>query len=712
MILKSLTLNNFLAYFGEQTITMPDTKNSSLTVIVGPNNGGKTSVIRALKFFLYGESSLPAGHKVREYVSNRLLEDTPEGGTAVAWVEVVIKHRFDSDTTEKKFRRQIEMKRASEDTWQKPSVTLFDVQFNGVGKPPKLVPDADGAWQRALRRLVPEALFDAFYFRGEPLDGKLLADVGNIRDALGLFLHENEWQQAESAANKVAERLERKLGELSAHAIQLRQAMERQTSLQTTLREIEQSREEILTEVAQLTQEKVVVDASYDKLENYDADGANRERTAAERARAEAMSRVASLDNAIHQSIGASLGLPFLKGAVSKVADMLSNMQQENILPADITEGFVDRVLTHPTCVCGRPHDDQTRENWGRYKAKALAVDASDGLRKLLDWVNPSGTWSIAQRGNRVRTELHGLLQDRKAAVESRHQADARYDEASRKLDLIPLNEIKALNKKRDQLTADIANRTKNIPVIERRIEQVKRDLAEIKAVVTTEQTKAGIAGGEFEALKAAKARAYDLASVLRRCRSRLSEHFRESLQKSLSESYDRHATDGSNAIIDARTLRPSISVNGKIGNVLGGGQSQLLALCYVVALARLRQQMHQWMETLGAKLGHVDDLSFFMDSPLGHMEDHYKRAAVSMIPGSAKQVTVLLWKGEWEYVRPQYGENAAAIHAIRFHTRMEDVRKISEPDRIYDFPNQTEELIVALPEGETQPRSEFLRIK
>jgi hypothetical protein len=74
--------------------------------------------------------------------------------------------------------------------------------------------------------------------------------------------------------------------------------------------------------------------------------------------------------------------------------------------------------------------------------------------------------------------------------------------------------------------------------------------------------------------------------------------------------------------------------------------------------------------------------------------------------------VTVLLWKGEWEYVRPQYGENAAAIHAIRFHTRMEDVRKISEPDRIYDFPNQTEELIVALPEGETQPRSEFLRIK
>jgi hypothetical protein len=93
-------------------------------------------------------------------------------------------------------------------------------------------------------------------------------------------------------------------------------------------------------------------------------------------------------------------------------------------------------------------------------------------------------------------------------------------------------------------------------------------------------------------------------------------------------------------------------------------------------------------------------------------MEDHYKKAATALIPRSAKQVLVLLWKEEWDYVREKIAQHADAIYAIRFNTREEDLLKIADADRRYTFPDRTEDLIVPLPAQDQQPHSELIRIK
>jgi hypothetical protein len=41
-------------------------------------------------------------------------------------------------------------------------------------------------------------------------------------------------------------------------------------------------------------------------------------------------------------------------------------MEKDNVLPPDVTEGFVQRVLGASACVCGRPHTDESRHNWER----------------------------------------------------------------------------------------------------------------------------------------------------------------------------------------------------------------------------------------------------------------------------------------------------------------------------------------------------------
>ena len=60
MIIKQLRFCNFLVFPGEQVIDLPAEKESNVVVILAPNNTGKTSVIRALKFLFYGYLSEPS----------------------------------------------------------------------------------------------------------------------------------------------------------------------------------------------------------------------------------------------------------------------------------------------------------------------------------------------------------------------------------------------------------------------------------------------------------------------------------------------------------------------------------------------------------------------------------------------------------------------------------------------------------------------------
>ena len=53
--IKKISIKNFRGYYEEQSINIavPETDGSGLTVIVGPNNSGKTTLLEALKKFSY-----------------------------------------------------------------------------------------------------------------------------------------------------------------------------------------------------------------------------------------------------------------------------------------------------------------------------------------------------------------------------------------------------------------------------------------------------------------------------------------------------------------------------------------------------------------------------------------------------------------------------------------------------------------------------------
>src|ERR1039458_9538966 len=93
MVIHYLTLNNFMTMFGAQRIDFVSNANNdcSITVVVAPNNSGKTTIIRALKFLLYGADD--AGLEAARCVNLEQIRETASGGRVEAFVEAEITYR-------------------------------------------------------------------------------------------------------------------------------------------------------------------------------------------------------------------------------------------------------------------------------------------------------------------------------------------------------------------------------------------------------------------------------------------------------------------------------------------------------------------------------------------------------------------------------------------------------------------------------------------
>ena len=54
MLIKKLELENFRQYIGNQTIEFSTEREKNVTVLIGVNTSGKTTLVRAFEWVLYG----------------------------------------------------------------------------------------------------------------------------------------------------------------------------------------------------------------------------------------------------------------------------------------------------------------------------------------------------------------------------------------------------------------------------------------------------------------------------------------------------------------------------------------------------------------------------------------------------------------------------------------------------------------------------------
>ncbi len=185
MILKRLSLRNFLVFYGEQRFDFPADRDRNLVLILANNNTGKTCIIQALRFLFYGDISRSSDGQQSgdaSVVNDRAVHEAAPGETVAAHVELTL----EIDGKELTYRRSIATSKTA--GGDRTSERAYLERKNEHER--TYVGDSSaGAFQAGISRMVPKGLFDAFYFQGEPLNGRLLEGVGAIQGALSGIIH-------------------------------------------------------------------------------------------------------------------------------------------------------------------------------------------------------------------------------------------------------------------------------------------------------------------------------------------------------------------------------------------------------------------------------------------------------------------------------------------------------------------------------------------
>lgn len=702
MIIQQLRLCNFLVFPGEQVMDLPTEKDTNIVVVLAPNNTGKTSVIRALKFLFYGHLSDCNPATAFRLINDRTRAEAKVGVEVSGWVEITLE-REDGPLC---IRRTIKSRKTGKDQWLEPSLSLCRVIHEAKTR---LIAGEEDLLETKLRALVPESLFDAFYFKGEPLDGKLLGGVGAIRQSLATFLHEDRWEEAEHAVEAVRQGYTRELDKLT----------EKHAEYNKLLRNEELFRGHMLKEQEQLREKKNALGAAAAdfedvtvRLQELGTAGDGEKLVARLREHRTALDRAQKTreraDMDIARLVGSSRGIPFLLGALPMARRILAQLQEDNILPADVSERFVNRVLNEPRCVCGRTHDEETRASWTRYREKTLTTDLNRGLSDLMAAVQPDTSQSFARSSATLSTKLQQLADSRALAIKEIQRLDSDVREIEQQLQRSPIEQIQQLG----QQLRDLSNKRQQlqgeVTELEQSVEATQKNLKKMKDEMERARPSGALALKE-RLLQKGRMRAEKLRLLIHESREVLSKSFHRILQDSVSEYYDQSAYDGSRARINRATLLPAIESNGQIHGNLGGGQSQLLALAYIVSLSRLRKNLHAEMQKLGIGFGKLDDQSFFLDSPFNHMTDHYAHAIAKFLGGNARQVVVLLARHQWNLVKEIIEPATDRLIAFKYHTLREKIVELKKKDPkledfTYDFRGKKLKLVLELPESEEHP--------
>lgn len=156
MIIKSLKLNNFRQFTGEQTISFSLDPQKKATLVIAENGTGKTTIIESFSWILYGT------YKIKTILNTEIKEKMTSGDSTTVSGEIVLIHlgkEYQIIRTQKFTKSGIGVKQDNS------ILRILYKDENGLSKELRGI-DAE----KEVNNIVPEELFPYFFFKGESIE--------------------------------------------------------------------------------------------------------------------------------------------------------------------------------------------------------------------------------------------------------------------------------------------------------------------------------------------------------------------------------------------------------------------------------------------------------------------------------------------------------------------------------------------------------------
>lgn len=655
MKLLEMKIVNFRQFAGEQTILFAAERAKNITVIHGYNGAGKTALLNAFVWCLYGKTTPDLDQP------NRLLSEAAEaelvpGQEATAEVRL----KFDARDFKYDVHRKARYRRSQEggvDAVDKPRVEVFRT---GLGGATESVANPEVQ----INQILPSNLHRFFFFNGERVEAiarpdayedveegvKTLLDVeiyarsvrhlqtqalAHLTTALGTFGGAESSALAEDYAR--AQAREAELLELQAQQRSNEQAIEAELQvIDDSLRRVGSVRD-------------LVAKRSEATLQ---AKNAAANAMAIRHRQARLLSRHGYL----------ALAAPVLERA----AALLRAVDEGDVHRRNVSPHLVDELISSGTCLCGR----------------TLGPSEEDCLRAL------GASARTADGATRAAAELSSLRTRR-----LQYSSDLREEQARLAQEL---QDCRRFREETDELSAKIGHpengeqaedlerrrSTEHRRLAETKVELVRaeRDLDLARTAQRDAQTKMDKQQLQDERAKLVQRRAQAVRRVtdaFEQIYELQRQDVRRKLSDKLSEIWTSAAVkDYSATLSEDFRLDLRKKVAGRDVPVAGAstGEKQILALSFVGTLVwKAAENERASREDVAA--GNVPLVAggqypLVMDSPFGALEDDYRSKVAEWIPTLANQVIVMVSKTQWrDEVESAMRERIGREYVLELHT-------------------------------------------
>lgn len=342
MLIKQITLSNFRQYKEKQVVEFSCDKEKNVTVILGDNTSGKTTLIQAFNWCLYGLTSF----KTRELINSESLQEMGLYSTNEVSVEVELQHE----------ERLYVIRRTQTVTKNEPNRaptfarSTLKVEYQEENGEMQEVPSVEA--QNTVDKILPEALSGYFFF-----DGEHIADINNkgnvvsaVRGLMGLeTISEAVDHFDPKKANSVISKLHKELdiGQDQKDA-QLKASL---STAKEKLQSLEQRKTQVENEINYFEDRKKELDAKI--LANAATKARQEEKIRIERDLNYLQSNQETVERQIVRDFTKDSYKFFAKSLYAKVYKVIADAKQDGEGIPKMHSDSIEFILKRGKCICG-----------------------------------------------------------------------------------------------------------------------------------------------------------------------------------------------------------------------------------------------------------------------------------------------------------------------------------------------------------------------
>lgn len=630
MILERIVLENFRQFKGRQEIVFSDLRERSVTVVHAENGFGKTTLLNAILWALYGSDGLDPDdfENPESLIYEGIALHAKDRSKVSTSVELTFKHDNDRYilTRELTLAEQLNDPRRARVSLQ----VMKDGQTIPLDNP-----------QRRIQAIVPDGIAKLLFFNGERINhlamAKNSAEVTSaIHQMLGLKLLKTtiEDLQHSNVRGKFLKELRDNTSDEKRDLLASLDASE------TRVKELEEDQTQVRSNIKAIDAEISGIDKKLD---------ANRESHELNAKRMRLLDELKDLgtkrDDLVRRlsKLIAEDGYTLFTGdLVKRGGEIMRDLRERNLIPAPVIDSYLQELLDSGLCICerhlppGSPEFEAVKKRLSAAPNQDFnnAVSAIDHAIGLLEGVSQQTREQLRQL-NAERLELQIEIRNREEEEAEIHQALGGKDdeevqtlEAARKKHLL---DKEAFHAKLGAIGRDIETERETI---ERLTQQIK-DISDQEELAARAQRRVDAVEECTRVLQQIlDAETEDLRPILN---DEIDTHFRKIIDR---EYWAELSADYSLRIRKRVPGREEGEEVAEIDVALSTGQRQVTSLVFIASLLSLARRRSEIPTILKGLSG--NEYPLVTDSPFGQLSI-FRAGVAKWVPNLAPQVVLLV---------------------------------------------------------------------